>query len=240
MIHLSSGDSLEVLDRISNKTKFVVYLLEAIVIIVTNIISLVIFVRKFRHIKTYRLLINLSIADLLVGLYALLKSISHLLKALSPYGHHNQNCSDNAFLVFDRTFSKLVILESAATIALIAVERAYAVIKPIRHRVIKSKYYRYGIFLTWIVNTAPVFPDLFFPCDSTQWVITSFLSNGLGVMYFSIMTVFYVAIYVKMRFYPVFQHNSNTETQLSKTLFLTTLAIILCQLNSNSMPIFFN
>jgi len=207
---------------------FIVYLLEGIFIIFANIISLVIFVKKFRHLKTYMLLINLSFADLMVGFYTVLMSINYLMVATSLWSLYpqNQKCI-GAFRIFNIVFSDIVILESLATLVVIALERAFAIIKPIRHRVIKTKYYRLGIFFTWCISTVPGICFMVMRCNPKVGHFTAFLlRNGLGMIYLSIMIIAYVAIYVKMRFYPVFQHNASTQMQvrLCKTLFLATIA----------------
>jgi len=207
----------------------IVFLLEGLLIIFANIISLVIFVRKFRHLKTCMLLINLSFTDLMVGFFTVIQSILYLLTSLSSSssGPKDQKCH-NAFLTFGIVISNLVIMESLATLALVAVERAYAVIKPICHRVIKTKYYRLGIFFTWCISSVPVICFIVMRCgDPKLRDFTSLvLLNGLGLMYIFIMIISYTTIYVKLRFYPVFQQNASTQMQigLCKTLFLATLA----------------
>jgi len=205
---------------------FVAFLLEAIVIIFANIISLVIFVKKFRHLKTYILLINLSFADLMVGFSTFRISVNYLIAATSSIWRQDQICLD-VLSTFGKGFSDFVTLESFATLALIAVERAFSVIKPLVHRVCETKYYHRGLVLTWGTNTVPVVCFTVFRCNSELRELANFiLLNGFGSVYFLVMILSYITICVNQRFYPVFQHNASTQMQvrLCKTLSLATLA----------------
>ncbi|KXJ19173.1 hypothetical protein AC249_AIPGENE5073 [Exaiptasia diaphana] len=63
------------------------------------------------------------------------------------------------WVTFYTTLASLAVVESATTLALIAMERAYAVLKPISHRVLKAKHYRVAILLTWALNVIPDYDD---------------------------------------------------------------------------------
>lgn len=203
----------------------VLFSLEGLTIILANVLSLVIFFRKFRHLKTCILLINLSVADLLAGLFV----VNLIFRYTTEFSLDmaESACSDS-FLSTLLDFSHQGILESIITLAIIAFERAFAVIKPRRHRVIKTRYYQFGIGLTWIISSIPTAIGLAMRCKTRIRELVFSLSFAIEVASLIIMFVAYVAIYIKLRFFPVFQHNANTQMQMKllKTLFIATAASI--------------
>jgi len=198
--------------------------LQALIILSCNVISLVIFVRKYRHLKTNILLINLSIADIMTGLFG-------VKMAIFPVELLTSSSDPSCRGTFLSNLLKILnqgSLESTATLALIAVERAYAVIKPLQHRVLKRRYYRCGVILTWCLTAIPNITTLAMSCQTDRIKVPFILSYVVIVCSIVVMLVSYVAIYIKLRFFPVFQHNANTHMQmrLLKTLLITTVASV--------------
>jgi len=202
----------------------VLFSLEALLIIFSNITSVVIFVRKYRHLRTNILLINLSIADLLAGLFVVNMAIDFY--TLKPVSNMLFYCSSNNVLASVLGFAHQGALESVATLALIALERAFAVIKPLQHRVLKRKYYRCSVILTWFLTALPNVMTYVIRCNSPFEILAYSAGILLVSLSLVIMIMSYAAIYIKLRFYPVFQHNASTQMQmrLLKTLFTTTVA----------------
>jgi len=214
------------METIASQLWIVLFSIESLTIIVVNILSLVIFLKKFRHLKTYILLVNLSIADFLVGIF-IIKLIFRY-KSEGKFRMTIPPCSSGVISTLSE-FLYQGILESVATLALIAIERAFAVIKPLKHRVLKSRYYHLGILLTWTVSSLPTLMGITMRCQHRVSSYTLFaISFGIEVVSLAIMIVSYAAIYIKLRFYPVFQHNASTQMQmrLLKTLFIATIASI--------------
>ncbi|KAL9978510.1 hypothetical protein ACROYT_G016035 [Oculina patagonica] len=123
----------------------VVYVLEVAVIIIGNIFTIYVFWTQRLHLKrAYFLLINLSVADLLVGIAEAV--------VLAIVKRPNIDIDDEtgikyypwtAFQVFGSSTSVFFL-------ALISLERVYAVLWPLRHRVTSTRAYIYSILFVWL------------------------------------------------------------------------------------------
>ena len=128
-----------------------VAVLESLIIIVGNIFTTFVFWKHRSRLKrTYFLLINLAVADLFVGFTELI--------ALGPFdiaGHlvetsFNSARNANISTAFQVTFS----LASVFFLVLISLERAYALIWPLRHRASSTKGYIYSATFAWVAATS--------------------------------------------------------------------------------------
>ena len=116
----------------------VIFALEAAVIIIGNVFTILVFkTHSGLHLKrTSLLLINLTAADLLVGIGEVVVLITHKIpgtgiRSLRPsFG----SCTSLMFL------------------ALISLERVYAVFWPLRHRVTSARAYIFSIFIVWVAG----------------------------------------------------------------------------------------
>ena len=100
-----------------------------------NIIAIVVF-WKLRWVlkKTYCLLINLTVADLIVGFSAIEQIANRNIKTL-------KNSEEFPW----RGFPALNVFSgtaSLATLLLVAVERCYAIVYPFRHRALRTRIYK--------------------------------------------------------------------------------------------------
>ena len=122
-------------------------ILESLIIIAGNIFTIFVFWKNRNSLKrTTCLLINLAVADLFTGFAALLS-----LGAFKIPGHFKERNFETAHdtnisIAFQITFS----FASVLLLALISLERAYALIWPLRHRVASTRGYIYGATFGWI------------------------------------------------------------------------------------------
>ena len=121
----------------------VIFSLEAAAIIIGNMFTIFVFKTQSRlHLKrTYLLLINLAVADLLAGVgevcvLAFRKIPRTDIRSLSVWW---------AVQVFG-LFVSLMFL------ALISLERVYAVFWPLRHRVTSARAYIFSIAIVWVIG----------------------------------------------------------------------------------------
>ena len=122
-------------------------ILESLIIIAGNIFTIFVFWKHRNRLKrTSFLLINLAVADLCVGITEPIA-----LGAFKISGHFEETNfsprNPNILTAFQITFS----FASVLYLALISLERAYALIWPLRHRVASTKGYIYSALLVWIV-----------------------------------------------------------------------------------------
>ena len=107
----------------------VIYSVQAIIIIAGNTFTIFVFwTQRSRLKRTYLLLINLAVADLLVG-------ISELIVIGTVKSH---DLGKGILLLNRSNFSAAFTLFFSSTsvyfLALVSLERAFAVLRPIRHR----------------------------------------------------------------------------------------------------------
>ena len=125
---------------------FVVILaLEVTIIIMGNAFTIFVFWKQRLRLKrTFLLLINLAVADLLVGVGEALVLATNTI----PNGGDEAQKIESpwwAFQVFGNSTSVFFL-------ALISLERVYAVFWPLRHRVTSTRPYIYSIGIIWVAG----------------------------------------------------------------------------------------
>ena len=117
---------------------------ESVIVFLGNLFTIFVFWKHRNKLKrTAFLLINLAVTDLLVGFGTLV-----VIKAFAlPYQFESNRTGYRTIAgAFQATFS----LASLFCLAAISLERAFALIWPLRHRVTSTKIYICGIVLVWI------------------------------------------------------------------------------------------
>ena len=214
--------SLEKLENTWSK----VFLTEFIVIAVINVFTVVAFVRN-RHLRkrTTYLIINLTVADLLVG------AVSGPLRIFDPDydGGHGFNWKKSIIL----TSSLIFPFASLANLSLISLERLHATLFPFRHCLIEKWLYFKVIIGNWMItlllaSMTSVLEELHLVSIEHSFACYTFLT-------LLIITVSYVIIIIKVKSNPPPQHFSAvaSERKLSVTLSIVTVVSILTILPSS-------
>jgi hypothetical protein len=194
----------------------------SLAIVVGNSIALAIFLKKsFLVKKSNYLLVNLTIADLLVGISGIIFAITNV-----------------TFIYFSTNFAKLEVFKILAavcmcnvstsifTLSVISVERVLAVVWPFHHRLAKRWHYLTAIGTVWLLSLI-----------TTTMYTLEFKKFGLGevgyaavtylFMVISLVTIFvsYFSIWIKMTFFTKFRHcrTVHENNKLAKTLLILTL-----------------
>ena len=139
----------------------VVFVVEAALIILGNAFTIFVFstLTRTSHIRrTCYLLINLAVADLLVGItepiilgmekYHQMTATTSKPRGINetnPVRGKRENDLPGAMQLFASSASVFFL-------ALISLERAFAVLKPLRHRVVSTRVYIYSIVVVWAVG----------------------------------------------------------------------------------------
>ena len=201
---------------------FAVLVSEFIVIFIINAFTLIIFARNghLRKRSTY-LIINLTVADLLVG--AVTGPLELCYEEIDLYPDFNWE-----------TFSVLIlynvfIMSSLCSLSLISLERLHASLYPLRHLclILEGAYFK-AIFCSWLIAL------LFASVDSVVYqykpVASYYLWTSLIVLTLLVLIIAYAIIVVKIKGGPPFQTNVRSvasERKLSITLFIVTVVSIL-------------
>ncbi|XP_020901836.1 thyrotropin receptor-like [Exaiptasia diaphana] len=202
----------------------VVFVLEAVVIIFCNVLGIVIFTRKHHHFKPCLLLTNQCFADFIMGIGVFFYCYDLMNNRLE----YNPDCTKMNDLLRTIIFM-LPMPASMYSLAVIALERAFAVFFPFRHRSLQTKHYRYAILITWLTSFITTICYVISHCNAfNPQVVEISMLVFMGTMSMAGMTIMfsYVSIYIKLKFFPIFQNNASARKQikLCRTLFIATLA----------------
>ena len=207
-------------------------MLESLIIIVGNIFTIFVFWKHRNRLKqTSFLLINLAVADLLVGFTEPISlgtfyMPGHFKERNFNSAHNKPNIS----IAFQIAFS----IASVFFLVLISLERGFALIWPLRHRVASRKGYIYSATFAWIAAISAgtsTLLALYDILDFGQWIVAF---SCVTVLCLVTICVSYLAIRKRLNCrVPAIDdaHNRQNELQqnarLSTTLFIVITASLL-------------
>ena len=201
----------------------VIYTVQAIIIIVGNTFTIFVFwTQRSRLKRTYFLLINLAIADFLVGI----TELTVLGTAISQI-----TTDDYAVLKQSQSypFVAFVLLSSSTSVyflALISLERAFAVLWPIRHRIANSGVYIKSILVVWTIGLCFFALTLLsFHCSEVKKKYVFVCTNTCLLISLLVICASYLKIHNRLRApSPKLDIHTNQlrerNVRLSKTLFI--------------------
>lgn len=221
--------------------------LEGVIIICCNILGLVIFAKKVRHSRPCLLLVNQCLADCLVGIVVVVHSYMRYSRFMGITSYRlmfgttdNVQSGKRGIILTFQVLWVLAMEETLVSLALIALERIYAVFKPFQHRTLRRKTYYQAIMATWAMTALH---SLFYVYHSFYQMSNELthLSVVIEVIMvagsFSVLIISYLSIYVKLRFFPIFQNRVQTgnEFKLCKVLFYASIASVMTFLPSGAV-----
>ena len=205
----------------------VVYICEAIFILAGNSITVYIFwsIRK-RLKRTSYLLINLAVADILVGIaitFWLWDGIAAMM------GRELSSTASKTAVIVDA----VGVVSSLLSLVLISLDRMFAILWPFRHRTVNTWCYHVSVAIVWFVAfltaTVDVSMDLYYTKRDHG---LNYLVAFLIISAVLIITGAYLAIWISTRLNRIRKNTSRSIEQnrkLAKTLFIVTaLSIITC------------
>jgi len=192
---------------------FAALITESVVILITNAITIIAFARtrQLRKRSTY-LIINLTVADLLVGAVT-----GPLLVYLSYKDKENNGFTWPGIIIW--TFEFTFVIASQVNLFLISLERLHATLFPFRHCLIKKGLYFKIIVGSWLITFAIAFVMANLSKQAFRYAWASF-----SVLTLLVLKVSYIIIIVNVQRSPHSQHHSSihTERKLSVTSFIVT------------------
>ena len=193
----------------------------AALIVVGNSLTIWIFLKqKFRK-RAHFLLISLAVADLLVGLLSVpLFIIANL--DISVYISVWRRRSANVYVdIFTG-------LTSVFTLAVISLERMYAVGWPLRHRTLRMRAYKFAIVTPWILAAIVTSMRVLYDNDLIGLKgYQVFISVSLAAPTLVICSAYCVIWWKRKTRMDNQNQQIQRETKLAKTLFLITGASLL-------------
>ena len=203
-------------------------LTELIVIVLINLFTLATFARN-RHLRkrsTY-LVINLTIADLLLGVVAVLLPIlePRILESHNILGEHF-----NWYVFLYLTLESLFPAASLANLSLISLERLHATIYPFRHCLIREQIYFTVITFSWLLALLFASMMAILVVLRAQLTLDFYVFASYCFITVLVITVSYVIIILNVKSSPqshIFGSKLLAEKKLSITLFVMTVASFL-------------
>ena len=129
----------------------VIFVLETVVIIIGNTFTIFVFwSQRLSLRRTCFLLINLAIADLIVGIVEpIVLATEDTPNSEAVRAQQNEQIEH---MYMASAFQHIGSSTSLFFLALISLERVYAVLWPLRHRVMHTRVYIYSIFIVWALG----------------------------------------------------------------------------------------
>ena len=196
---------------------------EALAVVIFNFLTVAIFAKNRRLRKRkYYLLLNLAIADFIVGAIAM----PYFLYTFGGYyalwkiqwmsGHRIACNLLDIFSVFSSIISLMVV----------SLERLFITFWPFRYRALQQKVYFVSIALIWVLATFP--PSIYviqvqtmIPIKQQGYILMTFI-----VVLFLIICISYVAILIKVRGGTQPQGHGLTESNRKLTISLLILTVV--------------
>ena len=200
-----------------------VFITEFILIFVINALTITVFSRN-RHLRkrTTYLIINLTVADLLVGGVSGPLGIYFKYKIQDGHGF-----SWREFCIF--TFLFLFPVSSIVNLSLISLERLHATLYPFRHCLVEKWVYFKAIICCWLLALIISYLSaVFYLYEPVEDLYVLILTSHV-VITLLILIISYVIIIVKVRSNPLPQNFGAlaSDRKLSVTLFMVTVVSIL-------------
>ena len=201
---------------------------EAILICLGNTFAIFVFWKKRRTFqRACYLLINLAVADILVGLLEIIS-----LGTQSQPFLFNDEYSSKEMISFHYSYllSSLQILFSCSSVfslAVISLERVYAVVWPLRHRTVNGRMYFVSIALIWAAGSGAAVLYLLTFVQVLGRIFAAVAINTTILSSLCVVCTSYVIIRNRLRRpLPIFDNQSRRNLErnlkLSKTLFIVT------------------
>ena len=208
----------------------VVLIIECLAIVILNIITIVVFVKKKRQLQrrsTY-LIIHLAIVDLLVGVVSGPLQIEHIMGWSCPLWNYRQRTIWPHNLSF--AFLHLFSFASLTNLIAVSLERLHATFCPFRHRFVRKWVYRAIIIAIWLIPVVREAVQIFLRGIVDRGVINTYLYCLFYAVSLFVICVSYILITIKVRCsrHPQFHSRSKRERKLTGTALIVSLVSLLC------------
>ena len=203
----------------------VVYICEAAMILTGNCVTVYIFwnIRK-RLKRTSYLLISLAVADFTVGIALILWVLNGITVVMGKD-------LGNIFIEAATVIGCLGITSSISSLALISLERMYAILWPFRHRMLNMWHYHVSAGVVWLIASINATITVQFNIYSTNTNNPyRFVMAITVIILVVVITAAYLAILIstrRNRLASATVRSMEQNKKIAKTLFIVTVASII-------------
>ena len=140
----------------------VVLIMECLAIVILNIITIVVFIKKKRQLqrRSVYLIIHLAMVDLLAGAVSGPLQIENRMSQLCHLWNYRQKTSWSYYLSY--AFVHLFSFTSLTNLMAISLERLHATFFPFRHRFVRKWVYRAIIIVIWLIAIVREVAQIFY------------------------------------------------------------------------------
>ena len=208
----------------------VVLIIECLAIVILNIITTVVFVKKKRQLQrrsTY-LIIYQAIVDLLVGVVSEPPQIENRMSKDCPQWKYRRETTWSRHVSF--AFVHLFSFTSLTNLITISLERLHATFCPFRHRFVSKWVCRATIIVIWLIAIVREVAQIFLWEIDYFEVINAYLYLPFYAVSLFVICVSYILIIIKVRCsrHPQFHSRSRRERKLTGTALIVSLVSLLC------------
>ena len=208
----------------------VVLIIECLAIVILNIITTVVFVKKKRQLQrrsTY-LIIHQAIVDLLVGVVSGPLQIENRMSKDCPQWKYRRETTWSRHISF--AFVHLFSFTSLTNLIAISLERLHATFCPFRHRFVRKWVHRAVIIVIWLIPIVREAAQIFLWEIADDVVIATYLYILFYAVSLFSICVSYILIIIKVRCsrHPQFHSRSKRERKLTGTALIVSLVSLLC------------
>nr|XP_058960601.1 adenosine receptor A3-like [Pocillopora verrucosa] len=209
---------------------FVVVIIECLAIVLLNIITIVVFVKKKRQLQrrsTY-LIIHLAIVDLLAGAVSGPLMIENVVTLFCPLWKYRRMTLWSYYLSI--VFIQLFPFTSLVNLMAISLERLHATFCPFRHRFVRKWVYRAIIIVIWLIPIVREVAQIFLLKIGYFEVINAYLYLPFYAVSLFVICVSYILVVIKVRCsrHLQFHSRSKRERKLTGTALIVSLVSLLC------------
>ena len=215
-------------------TWFAVFLTVSVAIVIVNLLSIILFMKNTNlRTRAMYLVINLTVADMFVGVISFLYAIIQL--------YASRKCAIvKIFLISKETMTMAFLfcwfpLTSLTSIAVISLDRLHATFRPFRHRFITENVYWVTIFAIWVLSamvsaTLQLFVAFW---NELQWYYFPLWESYSCLCLFVICVSYFSIVVQFLRGAKPQQHGAAAnrlslwQRKLSITLFIMTIVSLL-------------
>ena len=209
----------------------VVLIIECLAIVILNIITIVVFVKKKRQLQRRRtyLIIHLAIVDLLVGAVSGPLVIENSFTLLCPLWKYRRM---TLWSYLSIVFIQLFPFTSLVNLTAISLERLHAIFCPFRHRFVRKWVHRAIITVIWLIPIVRVAAIIFLLEIGYVEVINAYLFLLFYAVSLFVICVSYILVVIKVRCsrHLQFHSRSKRERKLTGTALIVSLVSLLCLL----------
>ena len=210
----------------------VVLIMECLAIVILNIITIVIFIKKKRQLqrRSVYLIIHLAMVDLLAGAVSGPLQIENRTSQVCPLWNYRQKISWSYHLSF--AFLHLFSFTSLTNLMAISLERLHATFFPFRHRFGRKWVHKTIIIVIWLIAIVREVAQIFLWEIGYFEVINAYLYLPFYAVSLFVICVSYILIIIKVRCsrHPQFHSRSKRERKLTGTALIVSLVSLLCLL----------